>query len=98
MENENSPLRTLLITCVVLAALALGGYWYANRAPSSPSPAATTTEQYGVSGLPEGATITEVPVAQAPQAPNYRAPVVYGAEVTADVKAAVEPKVAADVA
>lgn len=103
MEN-NSATRTLLITCAALALIAAGIYSYVRRAPATSSPTASTTSQTlsdgtVVSGLPEGATVTEenVPALQ-PVAPNYRAPVAYSADVTAEVKAAIEPRVAADIA
>jgi len=103
MQN-NLPLRTLLITCGALFLLAAAAYVYLNHAPAGqPSPTGSTTSQTlsdgtVVSGLPEGATVTEETSASQPVAPNYRAPVAYGADVTADVKAAIEPRLAADIA
>lgn len=102
MEN-NSSIRTFLITCAVILLAAAGIYSYVIRAPGTSSSTATTTSQTlsdgtVVSGLPEGATVTEETSAPQPIAPNYRAPVVYGADVTADVKAVIESRVAADIA
>ena len=96
MQN-NSPLRTLLITCATLAVLAAGIYLYINRAPVATT-SQTLSDGTVVSGLPEGATVTEETSAPQPVAPNYRAPVAYGADVTAEVKAAIEPRLAADIA
>ena len=101
MQN-NPAIRTLLITCALILLAAAGTYSYMRRAPTASS--STTTSQTLsdgtiVSGLPEGATVTEenVSVSQI-VAPNYRAPVAYGADVTAEVKAAIEPRLAADIA
>ena len=99
----DTTVRTLLITCAVLALIAAGTYSYVNRAPAGSSSIATTTSQTlsdgtTVSGLPAGATVTEETSTPQPVAPNYRAPVAYGADVTAEVKAAIEPRLAADIA
>ncbi len=101
MEN-NPATRNFLITIAVLILIAAGFYAYSNRDTSSTSSTATTTSQTlsdgtVVSGLPEGAVVTEDTVAQ-PVAPNYRAPITYGADVTADIKAAIEPRFTEDVA
>jgi len=102
MQN-NSAIHTLLIACAVVLIAAAGAYSYMRRAPTTASSTATTTSQTlsdgtVVSGLPEGATVTEETPAPQPVAPNYRAPVAYGADITAEVKAAIEPRLAADIA
>ena len=99
----NPAIRTLLITCALILLAAAGTYSYMRRAPATSSSTASTTSQTlsdgtVVSGLPEGATVTEETSAPQPVAPNYRAPVAYGADVTAEVKAAIEPRLAADIA
>jgi len=100
MQN-NTPTRTLLITCVALLLIVAGTYSYLNRAdtlPTTNSSPQKLSDGTTVSGLPEGATVTEETSAPQPVAPNYRAPVAYGADVTAEVKAAIEPRIAADIA
>ena len=103
MPMETNPAtRTLLITGAVVLLAAAGLYSYINRSAAL-SPTASTTSQTlsdgtTVSGLPEGATVTEDTSAPQPVAPNYRAPIAYGASVSADVKAAIEPRLAADIA
>lgn len=94
MEN-NSATRTLIITCAVVLLAAAGIYSYINRGPATSSPTASTTSQTlqdgtTVSGLPEGATVTEETQAPQPVAPNYRAPVAYSADTSAEVRAAIE--------
>ena len=102
MQN-NPALRTLFITCAVILLAAAGIYSYVRRAPATSSYTATTTSQTlsdgtVVSGLPEGATVTEEMSAPQPVAPNYRAPVVYGADVATGIKAVIESRVAEDIA
>ena len=98
---ENSPVRTLLITCAVVLLAAAGIYFYIQRAPGSPSSTASTTTQTLSDGtvitVPSGSTVSEVPAEQLPIAPNYRAPVAYSAGTSAEVKAAIEPRLAADI-
>ena len=103
MEN-NSAVRTLLITCAALALIAAGVYGYFNRTPAGQlsSTGSTTTQTLSdgtVITVPAGSTVTEesVPAPQ-PVAPNYRAPVAYSAGTSAEVKAAIEPRLAADIA
>lgn len=102
MEN-NLATRTFLITCAVVLLAAAGIYFYIQRAPGSPSSTASTTSQTlsdgtTISGLPEGATVTEETSTPGPVAPNYRAPVAYSAGTSAEVRAAIEPRLAADIA
>ena len=96
MQN-NPAIRTLLITCGALVMLAAGIYLYIS-APIATS-SQTLSDGTVVSGLPEGATAAEenAPASQI-VAPNYRAPVAYGTDVTAEVKATIEPRLAADIA
>ena len=99
----DTTIRTFLITCAVLALIAVGAYAYINRASEGqPSSTSSTTSQTLSDGtvitVPAGSTVSEVPAARPPTAPNYRAPVAYGAEVTAEVKASIEPRLAADIA
>ena len=97
MQN-NPAMRTLLITCAVILLATAGIYSYVRRAPATSSSTATTTSQTlsdgtVVSGLPEGAVITEIPTEQpasAAVAPDYRKPIVYDGSVSAEVRAAIE--------
>ncbi len=94
-------MRTFLITCAVLLFAAAGIYFYKYRAPASASSSATSSSQTlsdgtVVTGLPAGATVTEVPATPQPAAPDYRAPVAYDASVSPEVRAAIEPRLAAD--
>src|SRR3990167_8732286 len=102
MEN-NLPLRTFLITCAVLVLVAAGAYAYIKRTPSGQlSSVGSTTSQTLSDGtvitVPAGSTVSEVPAEQSPTAPNYRAPVAYSADTNAEVRAAIEPRLAADIA
>lgn len=99
----NPVTRNLLIACAVVLLAAAGIYSYVRRAPATSSPTASTTSQTlsdgtTISGLPEGAIVTEETSVPGPVAPNYRAPVVYDASVSAEVRAAIEPRLAADIA
>jgi len=104
MQN-NSPLRTLLITCAALALIAVVAYAYLNsRAPAGqPSSTGSTTTQTLSDGtvitVPAGATVQEEDVSpQGPVAPDYRAKVAYSSGTSAEVRAAIEPRLAADIA
>ena len=103
MQN-NPALRTLLITCAVLALIALAAYAYISRAPAGqPSSIGSTTTQTLSDGtvitLPAGATVQEEDIPpQGPVAPDFRAKVAYSAETSAEVRAAIEPRLAADIA
>ncbi len=100
--ETNPATRTLLITCAVVLLAAAGVYFYIQRAPGSPSSTASTTSQTLSDGtvitVPAGATVSESPAEQPPTAPNYRAPVAYSAGTSAEVRAAIEPRLAADIA
>ncbi len=99
---KNSPVRNLLMTCAALVLVVAGVYYYVNKPPAaSKSSTASTTSQTLSDGtvitVPQGATVKEeVPESQ-PVAPNYRAPVAYGAGTSAEVRAAIEPRLAADI-
>jgi len=100
MQN-NTPTRTLLITCVALLLIAAGTYSYLKRSntlPTANSSPQKLSDGTTVSGLPEGATVTEETSVPQPVAPNYRAPVAYSADTNAEVRAAIEPRLAADIA
>ena len=102
MQN-NLPLRTFLITCAVLALIAAGAYAYIKRIPSGqPSSVGSTTSQTLSDGtvitVPAGSTVSEVPAEPSPTAPDYRAPVAYSAGTSAEVKAAIESRLVADIA
>ncbi len=101
-----SPLQTLLGTCTVLLLLAAGTYFYMSRPTNTgPSTTASTTSQTlsdgtVISGLPEGATVNELPPESQPQAlkaPDYRTKVAYDPSVSAEVRAAIETQFAANV-
>ena len=97
----NPILRNLLVTCAFLLLIAAGTYSYLNRSntlPTANSSPQKLSDGTTVSGLPEGATVTEETSIPQPVAPNYRAPVAYGTDVTAEVKAAIEPRLEADIA
>ena len=90
MQN-NLAIRTLLITCGALVMLAAGIYLYIS-APIATS-SQTLSDGTVVSGLPEGAVITEIPTEQpAPVAvaPDYRKPIAYDGSVSTEVRAAIE--------
>lgn len=95
---EHSPLRTLGLAVAAVIIVGLAAYAYINRAqaPSQSTEAATTTSQNGVSGLPAGSVVTEVPITPAPQAPDYNKPVAYSPDTTPEVTAAIERRLAAD--
>src|SRR3989344_2198784 len=98
MQN-NPVIRNLIATCAALAVLAAGIYLYINRAPAGTT-SQTLSDGTVVSGLPEGAVVTEEPSVPQPAvaAPDYRKAVAYDASVTAEVRATIERHFAADVA
>jgi tetratricopeptide (TPR) repeat protein len=83
---KHSIIASLLAVIVLIIA---GAYLYTRPAAPAVSGTGTstpiTTTQNGVTTAGGSATVTESP--QAPQAPNYKTPLVFGADVSADVRA-----------
>ncbi len=100
-----NPALKMFLGVGILLLLILAGsysYFYRTEKPAPATTATTTTQTLSdgtiIGGLPEGAVLTEViPVAEH-KSPNFRAKVVYAASVSADVRAAIEPRLAADIA
>ncbi len=94
--NTNPAVRNLLIPSAVLLVIIIGGYFYLRNVPIPQAPGAAATST--VSGIQAGATVTETQATPRAAAPDFRTPVAYDASVTSDVRAAIAPRFAADVA
>ncbi len=95
----NPAIRNLLLTLIALAVIIGGYFYYRHTHPASgePSITASTTSQTlpdgtVITGLPAGATITEVDPDQDTniQVPDYTKPIVFSANLDANTKAAIE--------
>ncbi len=90
--------RNLLLTIAVLVLLGGGIYMYFHRASnnsSTPLTASTTTQTLPdgtvITGLPPGATVTEVSEEQstAPKAPDYTKPIIFSPSLDANLSATI---------